>query len=162
MIRKLFIAILCLSYLSIGLNGQSNRSISILDMDKLKSIIQDSTNNGQIHIISFWASWCAPCMEELPYFEKIKQLYPELKINLINLDFEKDVKSKVMKIIDNRYVGCDISRVQGLSADDWIPVVNQDWSGSIPATLIIKGAKKEFREGKFKDFEELKNLLINL
>ncbi|MEO5583359.1 MAG: TlpA disulfide reductase family protein [Saprospiraceae bacterium] len=148
--------------LSSGLLGQSDRIIDVLDMDKLKSMVQSLPNNKEIKLINFWASWCIPCMEELPYFEKIKQQFPELKINLINLDFEKDVKTKVMKIIDHRYEGCAISRIQGLSADDWMPVVNSEWSGSIPATLIIKGGKKEFKEGKFKDFEEIKNLLINL
>ncbi|MEO5646924.1 MAG: thioredoxin domain-containing protein [Chitinophagaceae bacterium] len=124
--------------------------------------MQGSSDTKEIQIINFWASWCIPCMEELPYFEKIKQLFPELKIILVNLDFEKDVKTKVMKIIDHRYEGCNISRIPGLSADDWMPLVNAEWSGSIPATLIIKGGKKEFKEGKFKNFEEFKNLLINL
>lgn len=162
MYMKSFIGVLFILSLSEDLKGQSNRSIAVLDMDKLKSMVQASTNSKEIQIINFWASWCIPCMEELPYFEKLKQQFPELKINLINLDFEKDVKTKVLKIIDYRYEGCDIYRVQGLSADDWMPVVNAEWSGSIPATLIIKGGKKEFKEGKFKDFEELKNLLINL
>lgn len=161
MLRNSIFVILCLSYGYTGLS-QSARSISILDMDKLKSMVEPSANDKEIHIINFWATWCVPCMEELPYFEKIKKTYPELKINLVNLDFEKDVQSKVMKILDHRYEGCEIYRVQGLSADDWMPAVNQEWSGSIPATLIIKGGKKEFKEGKFKDFEELKNLLINL
>ncbi|MEP7323410.1 MAG: TlpA disulfide reductase family protein [Saprospiraceae bacterium] len=159
---KSFICILFILFMSADLNGQSNRSIVLLDLDKLKSMVEASTNNKEIQIINFWASWCIPCMEELPYFEKIKQQFPDLKINLINLDFEKDVKTKVMKIIDHRYAGCDIYRLQGLSADDWMPVVNAEWSGSIPSTLIIKAGKKEFKEGKFKDFEELKNLLINL
>ena len=161
MTKKYVLSIFILIALTFHAFAQPIDKIQNLDINKLSSLI-NSTDQATPHIISFWASWCKPCMEELPYFEKIKQIHPEIIIDLINLDFEKDVKSKVFPIIAKRYNGIQIHRLPGISADDWMPLVNVDWDGAIPATLIIMGNTKSFKNGKFKDFEELKATLSKL
>ena len=43
-------------------------------------------------ILNFWASWCAPCIREMPSLEKLTNKFPEIKVYAINM--EKPNKSK--------------------------------------------------------------------
>jgi cytochrome c biogenesis protein CcmG, thiol:disulfide interchange protein DsbE len=40
-------------------------------------------------VINFWASWCPPCTDELPYFERIKAMYGE-RVHIITVDWNED------------------------------------------------------------------------
>ena len=54
----------------------------------------DLTNKkGNIMIINFWATWCAPCKREMPSLEKLTNKYPEIKVYAINT--EKPNKLKI-------------------------------------------------------------------
>jgi thiol-disulfide isomerase/thioredoxin len=48
-------------------------------------------------VINFWATWCAPCVKEIPNFEKLNTTYKAspLKVILVSLDF----KSKLEKVV---------------------------------------------------------------
>src|SRR5690606_6809447 len=45
--------------------------------------------NDSIYVINFWATWCKPCIKELPAFEKIASEYADKKVKvlLVSLDF---------------------------------------------------------------------------
>lgn len=54
-----------------------------------KSIIIEDDN---VYVINFWATWCAPCIKELPYFEKLHTDNPKVKVILVSLDSLKDLE----------------------------------------------------------------------
>ena len=116
---------------------------------------------GKSVIINFWATWCGPCMEELPWFARLKKEMPGTRIILVNLDFEKEVKSKVVPLIEHGYKQCEVYRIHGLNADDWMPLVEPAWSGVIPATLILNNGKRKFFEQKFESFDSLKKEIVH-
>jgi thiol-disulfide isomerase/thioredoxin len=58
----------------------------VVKFDALQKIL--NTKSNQIQVINFWATWCAPCVKELPLLEKINsQKNLNAKITLINLDY---------------------------------------------------------------------------
>lgn len=80
-------------------------------------------NNGKPTLINFFATWCGPCVEEMPAFEKIKEEYGD-QINLIIIDCgeEKNVVDKFIK--DNNYtftVGYDEGDISNLYNVTGIP-----------------------------------------
>lgn len=110
--------------------------------------------DDKIHIINFWATWCIPCVKELPYFEQLGEKYPEVEITLVSLDFENKVESNLIPFIEKNKLQSEVIMLHEPDGNAWIPKIDPDWSGAIPATIIYKNKKKEFYEQSF-NFEEL-------
>ena len=69
------------------------KELKFIDFD-FKEV--DLTNKkGNIVILNFWATWCAPCKKEMPSLDKLAQLYPDIKVYAINL--EKPNKEKTLE-----------------------------------------------------------------
>ena len=61
---------------------------------------------GEIVVLNFWASWCPPCKEEMPYFQKAYEKYGDrVKFMMLDLvDGSRETKATGQKFIaDNKY-----------------------------------------------------------
>lgn len=45
---------------------------------------------GKVVILSFWATWCAPCMQELPILSRLQQTVGEDHLRVIAINFNED------------------------------------------------------------------------
>ncbi|WP_223033768.1 TlpA family protein disulfide reductase [Hanstruepera marina] len=113
--------------------------------------------DDHVYVVNFWATWCAPCVKELPFFEQLGENYKDnnVKVVLISLDFPKDYESKLIPFIEKNKLQSKILVLDDPDMNSWIPKVNPDWEGAIPATLIYNKDKKQFYEQSF-TYEELK------
>ncbi len=134
-----------------------NNKIKNLDLFQFTSLIQQPAS--QTTVINFWATWCKPCMEELHLFTELKKTHPEVHIVLVNLDFEKFVRQSLYPML-NDLKDCEVVRIHGLKDDEWIPIVDADWDGAIPVTIIKKGESKNFIQGKIENLDSLKKLIL--
>ena len=131
-----------------------------VDFDGLQTYMDD--HSSEVLVVNFWATWCKPCIKELPAFEKLQDVYADKNVSvvLVSLDFpdqlellrdfiaEKDLKSEVVYLDDS-------------NANEWIPKVNEHWSGAIPATFIKTDKNKKFYERSF-TYQELENEITPL
>ncbi|MBT0607411.1 TlpA disulfide reductase family protein [Aequorivita echinoideorum] len=117
-------------------------------------------NNDSIYVINFWATWCKPCIKELPAFEKIASEYADkrVKILLVSLDFPDKIDSQVIPFINKNNIKSEVVLLDDADANSWIPKVSTQWSGAIPATIIYKNDARKFYEQSF-TFEELETEL---
>lgn len=112
-------------------------------------------DDNTLYVVNFWATWCLPCVKELPYFEAATKKYDtkEVKVLLVSLDFMSDT-AKVKKFVEVKKIQ---SRVYQLNAGDpnvWIDNFETTWDGGIPATVMYKAGKKVyFRQGDFEATE---------
>lgn len=111
-------------------------------------------------MINFWATWCKPCVAELPYFELINSRYPdkEVEVILVSLDLPNQVETKLIPFVKKQRIQSKIVLLDDPDANTWIPKVNENWSGSIPATIIYKGNTSNFYERSF-TYDELEREL---
>ena len=122
-----------------------------------------ASKSDTLYIINFWATWCKPCVEELTFFEQLADTCTnkKVKIYLVTTDMRKDIATRVTDFIKAKKLTQQVVFINELNADKWINKVSEEWSGAIPATLMIKGdiGYKHFKEGEL-TFEELQ-LLVN-
>jgi thiol-disulfide isomerase/thioredoxin len=117
--------------------------------------------NDTVYVINFWATWCAPCIEELPYFEQLHQEYRsrKVKVLLVSMDFRKDLETKLNAFLQRRQFSTPVVALLDSDYDNWIEQVDPQWTGSIPATLVIHGKNRKFIEDEFADYPALKSLI---
>ena len=126
-----------------------------------KEILSDKNT---IYVVNFWATWCAPCVKELPHFEQLNSENKNIKVVLVSLDFKNQFESKLLPFLKKKSIKSEVVFLSDTNYNAWLPLVDKDWSGSIPATLIIKNGKKFFVEKMFSNYGELNdyvNKIIN-
>lgn len=135
--------------------------VRLSDLQKLME-----TPSEEIKVINFWATWCAPCIKELPLFEKINQDRKDAKVTLVSMDIDLDPNpEKVYKFVARKKLQSQVVILNERNPNDWIDKIEKEWSGALPATLLIntkngkrKFVEKELHEGELeKLIDEIKN-----
>ena len=146
--------IILILFLLVTTSSFAQQKIDVVKFDFIQKIIDDKS--GDIQIINFWATWCAPCVKELPLFEAYnKQAKTDgIKLTLISLDFADKI-DKVKNFVKLKKLESTVILLDELDANLWIDKVDKSWSGAIPATLILntKTGKRKFVEKELADGE---------
>jgi len=118
-------------------------------------------NNDTTYIINFWATWCGPCVKELPYFEQLHEDHQDdkVKVVLVSLDFRKKLETKLVPFLNDRKIASEVVVLLDGKASKWIDRVDPSWSGAIPITLIRKGEDLVFYEKVFHSYAELEEIV---
>lgn len=146
--------------LSVAGTDLKAREIPVLSFPELEELI--SRENDTLYIYNFWATWCGPCVKELPAFEKITELYrnKKVKLVLVSLDFAEVLKTKVQPFVKKKKLKSEVVLLDPGRGGAWIDKVSTEWSGAIPATLFVygKGSTRSLHEKQF-TFDELNTLV---
>ena len=143
----------------------SAQTVPIIGLDHLESRLENGADTT--FVVNFWATWCGPCVKELPYFEALgaNRADENFKVLLVTLDFVNQLESRVIPFVKEKALKNEVLLMDEDKPNKWIPRVSEEWSGALPATLFVNAQKKtrHFHEGSFKDGElELKLQEIGL
>lgn len=138
-----------------------NDSLEVYDFEGIQKFL--NKRDDKIYVVNFWATWCIPCVKELPYFEKLNKEFKDknVEVLLISLDFPNQYNSKLKPFLKKRNIESKVIALNDTDMNTWIPKVNENWSGSIPATLIYNKNTRDFYEKSF-TYEELENKVKSL
>lgn len=134
--------------------------IRIVDTRELLALIE--TRDDTVRLFNFWATWCKPCVKELPYFEEMNATKKgeKFRMYLVSLDFRDQYKKRLLPFIKKKDLKSTVLLFDGGNPNDWIDKIHPDWSGSIPASLISYKGQSCFEENSFENFDAL-NYFIN-
>lgn len=133
-------------------------TVGLYTYDAFKAYLE--ADNDTTYVVNFWATWCKPCVEELPSFEELHQNYQDKKVRLIlvSLDFEKQIESKLIPFMKKNELKGEVLVLKQKGMNDWIDKIDPSWSGALPATIIYNKNKRAFFEQSF-EYEELETKL---
>lgn len=138
-------------------------SIPTVDYSGLEPIL--NRTDDKTYVVNFWATWCKPCIKELPYFEYLGQEYKNknVEVVLVSLDFPEQKDKRLISYVNRKKLQSELIHFDDFNEQEWIPKIGKDWSGAIPATLIYNNSKRKFYEQSFtyKDLENELQLFIN-
>lgn len=116
-------------------------------------------NNDTVYLVNYWATWCKPCVEELPYFIELEEQMKNEKFSmiLVSLDFSSQIESRVIPFLTEHNISSQVIVLDD-KANYWINKVNKNWDGDIPVTQVIKNGEKEFHNSSL-NLEELQKIV---
>lgn len=136
-------------------------TIRVLNFQELQPLLQ--LENDTIYVVNFWATWCAPCIKEIAYFEQLSQKYRDknVKVLMVSLDFPDQLQTRLIPFIEKENMKNEVVLLDDPNSNHWIPLVDRKWTGAIPATLIYGKDFRKFYQQEF-TFSELEEIVLPL
>ena len=111
------------------------------------------------YVLNFWATWCGPCVEELPYFEALHAKATAeglpLKVTLVTIDLPMAYERSLLPFLAERQLRSEVVGLLDGDANAWIDQVDASWSGAIPVTLFLRGDERHFRAKPYHSLRDL-------
>ncbi|MGM0573246.1 MAG: TlpA disulfide reductase family protein [Bacteroidota bacterium] len=160
-LRIMFLQLLFLPFISGAVVANDVSTVQVMNFDAFAPRLNQE--NDSVYVINFWATWCAPCVKEIPAFEKLNDRYREQKVKvlLVSLDFPGHIEERVIPFMQDLEMQSEVILLDDPNSNRWIPKVSDDWSGAIPATIIYANDFREFYEREF-EFHELEEIILPL
>lgn len=135
-------------------NTVPSPNVRVVKFDVLENLM--TRDSDRIEVINFWATWCKPCIKELPYFQALhNNMADKVNVTLISLDFADVLNEKVIPFVEKRQIKPEVLLLDEIDYNSWIDRVDPSWSGAIPATLVLnhQTGKRKFIERELKEGE---------
>ncbi|MCS6991702.1 MAG: thioredoxin domain-containing protein [Chitinophagales bacterium] len=137
--------------LPMSLGAQEVRLVTVDELHQLLS------NPKKPVLVNFWATWCRPCIEEIPYLLEAHRRHPEaFDLLFVSVDFrsqQQAVRNTVKRL-----------NMQGtllhlIAEGDWINQIDPNWSGAIPFTLLRHNQKVAYFYDAFDSVNDVLNFV---
>jgi len=111
-------------------------TVRLIDREALKAVVK--TTSGKPRFVNFWATWCGPCVAEIPEFLAFAKEHPEVEVIMVNLDFPTLTQSHVVPFVERH----DLRGVSVVQVDDPDPAAAvswavPEWTSAIPYTIVL-------------------------
>ncbi|MWW26759.1 TlpA family protein disulfide reductase [Algibacter lectus] len=130
-----------------------SQDIPVYDFEGLEPLLY--TQNNKTYLINFWAMWCLPCVEELPYIQEYANKNPNVEVILVSMDFPKDIETKLKPFLKKNNITTKVVLLDDPDANSWINKINPEWSGAIPFTIMFNSEKRFYYERSFDDLQDI-------
>ncbi|MBL7922794.1 MAG: TlpA family protein disulfide reductase [Bacteroidia bacterium] len=149
-----------LVFLGLNFSAADAQMVKVFKFDELTKRRYHA--HDSIVVINIWATWCKPCVEELPGFLKLEQEFENKRVRFVylSIDFKRELETKLLPFLRKNQISSEVILLDEPDYNSWIDKIDPSWQGSIPATLITdaKAGKQLFHEGEL-TYEELKSMI---
>jgi thiol-disulfide isomerase/thioredoxin len=145
-----------LTIVSILLSGALTVWAQDIRMVKITDVENIIAASRKPLIVNMWATWCKPCVEEIPYFieevRKRNEKGDSIDLLLVSLDFKEAFPSQIKTFTEKRKFTAPVVWLDETNADYFCPKIDLKWSGAIPASLFVnnKTGYRHFIEEQIK------------
>lgn len=117
--------------------------VKTVKLDALTSLLNNDADS--VYVINFWATWCKPCIEELPYFEEATSAFSQknVRIILVSLDSPSELERVLLPFVKKKDLKSEILLLDEQNPNEWIDKIEPEWTGSLPATIILRNRIKK-------------------
>ncbi len=150
--KSTFLLIFIISGITLHLSAQS---VAKIKPESFFGLIEQKQDSNTV-LINFWATWCKPCVEELPYFMQLDSVLGDKSPELILLSFDSPSNpERVEKFIQKRGWKGTRYLLDATDLDYFINKINPSWQGNIPYTILLAKDKRLDHSDSFYSLQEL-------
>jgi peroxiredoxin len=131
-----------------------------IDADAVKKLAANDSKN--LRLINVWATWCGPCVHEMPELLTINRMYRKRGLETVTISMDDAAnKDAVLKYLTDHHLAFDNHIWSSDDKDALVNALDKNWQGPVPFTLLVApGGKVLYRQtGEF-DSLELKQAIV--
>ncbi len=154
--KKIFFAFLFVVFTNVQAQ-QTQPVLELITPEELQNLVHQ--NDDVLYVVNYWATWCSPCVREIPGFMNVHKQYQNdnnFKMILVSLDAKRLLDTKVKRFVERHNIDTDVYVLDdtGSSTIEVLKAIDSNWYGEIPATLFYKnGQKLKFHKGSMTQYE---------
>ncbi|CAN5734135.1 hypothetical protein BH10ACI4_BH10ACI4_30460 [soil metagenome] len=117
-------------------------TVDLVSVEQLKAL-RANAGTDKLLLVNFWATWCAPCVEEFPRLQEMVRMYARRQIQIVTVSVNSpDEKKMVLEFLQKQHAINKNVLVNSNDSADAVPAMHTDWKGGVPYTVLI-GMKGE-------------------
>ncbi len=135
-------------------------TLEAIDSAAAAKLVKNETD--QLLVINLWATWCGPCVLELPELVTINRMYRGRKFKLVTISLDEPEKAdEALRVLKTNFASSQNYIYKGDSKDALAEAIDRDWAGPVPHTMVIApGGKVLYRKTGGFDALELKRAIV--
>ena len=121
---------------SVVIDAQDIKAVKVTELSK-----EIKESKGPL-IVNFWATFCVPCIQEMPYFQEMARQYKSQDVSLlfVSLDLKEAYPIKVNETAKKLQLTFPVVWLNETNADYFCPKIDTTWSGGMPSSLFVNNA----------------------
>jgi len=157
---KLYIVLFFILLATLG--SSQDRTVAVINQEELAELL--SVQNDTTYVVNFWATWCPPCVSEMPILMEFAMRNKEKKIKmlLVSFDYTNKIEERVLPFIEDFNITEDVVVFDTPPGVEWMDYVYTNYTGSIPATVVFKGKHKTIHDGEIQSYKQLDSLFTSI
>jgi peroxiredoxin len=110
--------------------------VDMLDEAGATRLVKNDTK--KLLLINVWATWCAPCVAELPEFVTMNRMYRGRPFQLVTISMDDpEKKEAVLKVLQEKHLSVTNYIARFKDRDRFADLLDRRWEGPVPYTLLI-------------------------
>ena len=146
-----------------SLEKWDQEKVELMPLDEAGATRLAKNDTDKLLLINVWATWCGPCVTEMPEFVTMRRMYRGRKFELVTISLdEPEEKEAALKVLREKHVSATNYLSAVPSRDKLADLLDKKWPGPIPYTLLVApGGKILYRHSGPIDALEVRRAIVD-
>jgi thiol-disulfide isomerase/thioredoxin len=124
--------------------AKSTAESGLVPLDETAFRRMVASQRGHVLLVDFWATWCAPCREELPKLVGLYSTYRQKGLSFVTISCdEPEQKAQALAFVEKQTAPRPYYIRQAKDDDQFINAIDPKWSGALPALFLFDRAGRQ-------------------